>query len=370
VAILDVEQLLRPLSDDAPCGVDLEYDSAFVEMGRASQRLPDQQYGDTVIPGKEPEWIEVKSNALDVLGRSKDLRAAVLLTQAELRIDGLRGFSDALAVVKGFIEQYWEPVYPRLDPDDDNDPTLRVNSIGSLVDNGTMILPLQRTPIVRSRVAGNFSHRDIGIITGEFPRPDEDTDETIESRAKLIDAAFEDCDLAVLKSDALAAKSAADVVKQLDTALTQRVGSGSMRSLAPLAKELLAIHKILVDRLAKRGHSLTEAAAPAEEAAEVAEVAEATAPAVGGDSSANAPAATMVRQAQNWNADITCRDDAIKALERVCLYFEKYEPSSPLPLLLRRAKRLSSKSFLEILKDISPDGLGQAEALGGLERDG
>lgn len=361
MATLDVEQLLRPLSEDAPCGADLEYDSAFVEMGRTAQRVPDQQYGDTVIPGKEPEWGEVKQHALDVLGRTRDLRAAVLLAQAVLRTDGLKALADALSVVKGYVEQYWEPVHPRLDPDDDNDPTLRVNSIGSLADNATMVLPLQRTPIVRSRAAGTFSHRDIGIVSGEFPRADEDTDETIESRAKLIEAAFEDCDLGVLKSDALAAEAASTIVKQLDVALTQRVGAGATRSLAPLAKELAAIHKILADRLSKRGHSLTQAVAPVVAAAE--ETTEAVV--VGAAVTTTAPVLV-----HNWDAEIMCRDDAIKALERVCLYFEKHEPSSPLPLLLRRAKRLSTKSFLEILKDISPDGLGQAEALGGLDRDG
>ncbi|MFO0870448.1 MAG: type VI secretion system protein TssA [Pirellulales bacterium] len=369
MAKLNVDDLLRPLSESAPCGVDLEYDPQFVEMGRAAQRVPDQQYGDTVIPGKEPDWKLVKDCALDLLARTRDLRAAVLLTQAVLWTDGLAAFADALSVVRGYVEQFWDTVYPQLDPDDDNDPTLRVNSIATLADNGTMVLPLQRYPIVRSRVAGSFSHRDLGVVSGEFPRGENDDDEAIESRGKLIDAAFEDSDVGVLRADALAAAAAADAAKGLDVSLTKAVGAGSTRSLAPLVKELQAIHKILVDRLAKRGHGLQDEPAPEAAAPPPADApAETSAGETVGVVSGAAPA-TVVRLVRDWNADITSRDDAIKALEKVCLYFEKFEPSSPLPLLLRRAKRLSTKSFLEILKDISPDGLGQAAALGGIDRD-
>jgi type VI secretion system protein ImpA len=379
VANLNVEELLRPLSDAAPCGTDLEYDPAFIEMGRASQRVPDQQYGDTIIPGKEPDWPIVKSKALDVLKRSRDLRAATLLAQAVLRTDGLRAFADALSVVKGYVEQYWEAVFPLLDPDDDNDPTIRVNTIASLADAGSLVMPLQRLPIVRSRAAGAFSHYDIGVVTGEFPRSDDDDDdEKIESRSKLIDAAFEDVDISILRADAQAAGDAAETSKGLDTALTRQVGAGSSRGLGPLTKELQVIHKILVDRLGKRGYSLQDANTAQAEATASAETGgDGGSSPSGGTAGATMTAGAMtgaganvvVKLVHNWDADITCREDAIKALEKVCNYFEKYEPSSPLPLLLRRAKRLSTKSFLEILKDISPDGLGQAESLGGLNRD-
>lgn len=376
--ILNVEELLRPLSDDAPCGNDLEYDSVFVEMGRAAQRVPDQQYGDTVIPGKEPEWDVVKEHALNLLERTRDLRVAVTLAQAVLRTDGIGAFGEAVEVVKGYVEQYWEPVYPRLDPDDDNDPTLRVNSIASLADNGAMVYPLQTLPIVKSRAAGNFSHRDIGMITGEFPREKNVDDDEVERRSKLLDAAFEDITVPALRTDALAASRAADLVRQLDKALTLQVGAGNSRSLEPLVKELMAIHKILADRLIRRGASLEEPKAeapPAEVAPEAPADAGGSAgvagpgavAAVAGTAVVGATAVVQYVKVADWDAEIKSREDAIKALDRVCQYFEKYEPSSPLPLLLRRAKRLSTKSFLEILKDISPGGLDQAQSLGGTE---
>ena len=44
---------------------------------------------------------------------------------------------------------------------------------------------------------------------------------------------------------------------------------------------------------------------------------------------------------------------------------QRHEPSSPVPLLMGRAKRLVSLSFMEILKDMAPGGLSQASTIGG-----
>ena len=56
-------------------------------------------------------------------------------------------------------------------------------------------------------------------------------------------------------------------------------------------------------------------------------------------------------------------------LDRACEYFHRYEPSSPVPLLLERAKRLMSKDFVEILRDLAPDGIAQFEVVSGINRE-
>jgi type VI secretion system protein ImpA len=56
----------------------------------------------------------------------------------------------------------------------------------------------------------------------------------------------------------------------------------------------------------------------------------------------------------------------IDALDRICAYYAEHEPSSPLPVLLQRARRLVGKSFIEIIEDVAPDGAGQFRHLGGL----
>ena len=66
---------------------------------------------------------------------------------------------------------------------------------------------------------------------------------------------------------------------------------------------------------------------------------------------------------------IRSRQDAIRALDAVAEFFRRNEPSSPVPLFLERAKRLVSKSFLEVLADIAPEALARRGRRAGCRRD-
>src|SRR5262245_3205719 len=114
-------------------------------MERAAQGTPEQQYGDTIIPAKEPEWHEVKRCALELSERTTELRIGMYLTRALLKEDGLPAFRDCLALLRGYVENLWDKVHPQLDPDDDNDPTIRVNTIATLCDLGAIINVLRVT---------------------------------------------------------------------------------------------------------------------------------------------------------------------------------------------------------------------------------
>ena len=62
---------------------------------------------------------------------------------------------------------------------------------------------------------------------------------------------------------------------------------------------------------------------------------------------------------------VTTRAEALRLLDLVLTYYERYEPSSPLPLLIGRARRLADKDFMDILRDLAPDGLNQARLIAG-----
>jgi type VI secretion system protein ImpA len=61
------------------------------------------------------------------------------------------------------------------------------------------------------------------------------------------------------------------------------------------------------------------------------------------------------------------RQDAIRLLDTVCEFLMQSEPSNPAPLLIRRAQRLIGSDFLDIMRDMAPDGLGQIEVIAGLK---
>src|SRR5204863_304436 len=55
------------------------------------------------------------------------------------------------------------------------------------------------------------------------------------------------------------------------------------------------------------------------------------------------------------------------ALDMVCAYLERAEPTNPAPLLLRRARRLISHNFLQLMKELAPDALDQVARVMGVD---
>jgi type VI secretion system protein ImpA len=58
---------------------------------------------------------------------------------------------------------------------------------------------------------------------------------------------------------------------------------------------------------------------------------------------------------------------SMKALDRICEFYAKTEPSSPVPLLLKRAQRMAGMNFLEIINDLTPDSIHQVNLVAGIK---
>lgn len=338
--IANIESLLQPVSADAPCGVDLEYDPAFLELERISQGKPEQQMGSTIVPAQEPDWREVAKRTMELFAKTKDLRIAIRLTRALFRIEGLAGLSDGLAVMRGLVERFWDGFYPRLDPDDGNDPTFRVNILMELCDPANFVDRVRTTPIVAAKSFGRFSLRDIAISTGELP-PDAGSEAPSSS---AIDGAFMECPLPELQGTADVVRASIASLTAIEAFFGDKVIASSGPNFSKLTEVLRAADKALSVRLERRG----VVAAPTGEAGATGEA--------GPGAGAAGP---------SMSGEINSREDVIRVLDKICLYYERVEPSSPIPILLKRSKRLVSANFLDILKDIAPDGLSQAENLRG-----
>jgi type VI secretion system protein ImpA len=345
MGVIDVDGLVGEISPDKPCGEDLEYDAEFSELERAAQGQEAHQMGDAVIEGSGPDWKAVKRLSLSLFTRTRDMRVAAYLIRALIHTDGFPGLRDGLLVLKGILNSFWEEVHPQLDPEDDNDPTFRMNTLSSFIDPGTTLRSLREAPLVSSKILGVFSMRDIQMANGDIPAPQGKE----APQASVIDGAFQEMDLEELQATAEAANQAVEELKAIEDFVTTQVGAAQAVDLSAFAQEMKPIQQVLSDQLGRRG-----VAAPGAEA-------EADAPAAGGAAAA-APAAGL-----SMTGEIQSREDAIRMLDKVIEYFNKYEPSSPIPLLLVRAKRLVSKSFMEIMQDLAPDGLAQAQMMGGVD---
>ncbi len=346
MSVIEIEALLSDVAADMPCGEDLEYDPLFAEMEKLAQETPERQYGDTIIPAEPPDWRGVKKAALSLLERTRDLRVAVYLARALLQSDGFPGFAEGLALVEGLIERYWDGAYPLLDPDDDNDPTLRINTIVALCDSETTLRDLRETPLVSSRALGRFSLRDVQVAMGVLT-PVAGDDEELPTQSRL-DAAFQDADLEVLQATAEAVAGARERVERIEAALTDQVGVTQAPDMSDLTGVLKEVRQVLTEQLQRRGVSATGETEGQGES----------------EDGAASGAATGQRLVVG---DIASREDVIRMLDKICDYFSRYEPSSPVPFLLKRAKNLVTKDFMEIMLDLAPGGTEQANLIFGLQ---
>lgn len=346
MSIIDIDKLLEEIDPDAPCGDDLEYDPAFIELEQHAKGKPEQQMGDSVVPAEEPEWRAVKKGALSLLERTKDLRTGVHLIRALVNTDGVVGLSDGLGLLRGFVEQYWEPVHPQLDPDDNNDPMLRVNTLMSLCDRDTMRRYVREAPLVSSKVLGRFGLRDVDIATGKLSPPSDS--EEAPPTMNQIEAAFTECPLDDLRATTEAVGDSIEHLGAIEGFVTDQVGAANAPSFSPLVDELKGAHKTLEEQLAR----LSPEDAGLMEGSGAEGV-------VGAAAGAGRP----------FNGQITNRQDVVRALDAVCEYYKRTEPSSPVPLLVQRAKRLMWKDFMEILRDLAPDGATQAQVFCGEENE-
>ena len=77
----------------------------------------------------------------------------------------------------------------------------------------------------------------------------------------------------------------------------------------------------------------------------------------------------MAQAAPAVTGAIRNREDVVMLLDKICGYYERNEPSSPLPLLLQRCRKLAALSFIDIVKDLAPSALQQVELIGGIAKE-
>lgn len=343
--MIELAKLLEDVSPDASCGPNLEYDSAFTELERSLQGKPEQVMGDTVIPAVPPKWDEVQKKALALFPRTKDLRVATYLIRALVQTKGLVGLSEGLAVLLGLVKSHWDLLYPQLDVGDNNDPTERINILLSLCDPEAILRNVREAPLVQSKVFGKFSLRDIAIASGVEAFVNDSSGSRPEMSS--IEAAFTDSSVESVQANAAVVHKGIEQIAELESLVSEKVGVTNAPNFSRLSDVLKEIEKVFTEQLEKHGG----AALATEER----------------DKTNNVNASSSLSSGVSSAGHIGSREDVYRMLDKIIDFYKQNEPSSPIPLLLNRAKQLISKDFMEIVNDLVPAGAQQAKTLCGLD---
>src|SRR5262245_49562628 len=161
----DSQVLLRPISVEHPCGENLE-DTPLLAGFDALRLFGESRSPEAVLePGenrKPPEWGDLKTNALDAVGKSKDLRLLAYLGVALLRTDGLGAFFETIRVASVWLDTYWHQVYPLVD----DDALARRNALNCFADPMAIVERVRRVPLIERRQHGRLRMRVLEISVG------------------------------------------------------------------------------------------------------------------------------------------------------------------------------------------------------------
>ena len=86
---------------------------------------------------------------------------------------------------------------------------------------------------------------------------------------------------------------------------------------------------------------------------------------VAGEATNGAAAEAAETPAVALRGEVRSRDDVLRAIDAICAYYARAEPSSPVPLLLQRCRRMVTMSFVDILKEMLPESVAGLQKIAG-----
>lgn len=323
-----LQNFLDPVAEDALCGEDLDNkgDDEFMRIEREIEKADESR-----------EWKKLREDAKKILPITKDFRLIARFSRASLHTESspIEGLAQGLYLTREYIDKYWDCVFPPEDKDDPDEKYAdRINAIAELGSWPSVVLPLRKKcPLLSFNGMDPYFLDELvafqnGDVVADKQSPKAIFDTLSSEEKSQVDA--------TLNSFKIALEITEDI-KRLLSEKTEMVFVDFDSYLIPSLQD---------------GFSALSDLSP-------------NAKAVPLNSEAKKEDSSNTNQSTKTVGSVQSRDDVIKLLDMICNYYEANEPSSPLPLLLKRAKGIVHKDFLEVLAELVPDSINMVEPVFG-----
>ncbi|MBZ9734263.1 type VI secretion system protein TssA [Mesorhizobium sp. CA18] len=378
--MIDLALWLNPLNGENPSGEDLRNDPAFHELERLAEPQLKVVHDGNSKPTSQPspvDWAAVLEKAEELRARGRDLRLLVIVARALANEEGLAGLAQGLTLIARTFEQYWDTMHPSLRTGAPRDAALR--RINALLDlqNGQegLLANLRQMAFFSPRAIGPISGRDLeqaaldervmlqeaasGLGAAEKAALTSAHNQLL-NRVRTGCAAQIDQAADVMTSLLADARAAIAALDAVDAALNARIdGHGAT---IPELKKFLQRLLTTLERNSGAGATANGAAKATPQAA-----AEPAMPARNGHGAETMASVTSAVEASTGLPDrINSRDEVVKCLDLVVAFYDRTEPSSPIPHLARRVRRMVHMDFVELMEDLAPSGLKEFRLLAGV----
>ncbi|WP_299666528.1 type VI secretion system ImpA family N-terminal domain-containing protein [uncultured Ruegeria sp.] len=371
---MDFEVLLEPLEGDNPSGAELRNDPRFHAIERlletaakTNRVLPDGTLNPSALP---TDWSSIENDGLELAKTGRDLRMLNVLIRARVASDSFEGLSAGLKMLDTTLDTYWDNLNPPLRDRDTPHACVqpRQNAIKQLENDDNGLLGDLKFSIA-------LSPRGIGPLTGEDLAAatlsvfDAQARYTGATEAELADIATKhEARIGRVKAGtrALAAEEP-ERAEALVTTLKQAqetLGSICTRfnasagyekdpglNLKELGEFLGQVQTTLEVAMSDMSDAADDSAAPTPQPQATPQAA----------APATAPAGTAAPGAVSSRADVE------RCLDGIIAFYERTEPSSPIPHLARRLRRMVPMDFMDLMEEVAPSGLKEFRNVAGVE---
>ncbi|GGY02111.1 type VI secretion system protein TssA [Massilia dura] len=332
--MLDIAQLLVPISVARVCGEDLSFSTEVDTIAHARRHDdPTLDQGEWVEALKQADWPYVARHCEKLIrSRSKDLRLAVWLAEAHAKTRHFRGLGDGYALLAGLCERFWDSVYPVADAGDHEQ---RI---------GNLFWLLARSPQLVREIPLT---EDGSVCLADF--------DAARQRAASIQGPDEWGNGRTV---------AGPTVDELDARRRRNTDAFNAQLFADARyclQSLLAFEKAVDQRLGGDGPSFTTAREALQQAIDFIGL---LAPAGGAAAADGGPAAAPAANTPA-NGAVASRQEAIGQLREVAEYFRRTEPHSPVAYLADKAAAWAAMPLHQWLRAVvkDPNQLAQLDEL-------
>ncbi len=375
---MDLEPFLVPVGSDNASGSELRNDPRFHAIERLMEpaartfRLENVKSGGSGAVAID--WSDILAQSAELAAAGRDVRLLVVVARALANAEGIAGLEQGFGLLTTTVEQYWETVHPALreSPSPREAATRRINSLYQLEnsDNG-LLCDMEFTTVLAPRGIGPVTFADLGAAAltrsqaqAELPSGlgDKEMAEILSRHDARVNRVAAACRAqAIERPEEMAAlvqsiEAARGALAALETGLSARVGENGV------GIKFKDLDKVLTRALAplQAAQATATPGTPATEGTVMADpVSAVSASATNG--AHPPPAAGGIPGAVNSRRDVE------RCLDMIIDFYERTEPSSPIPHLARRMRKMVPMNFLQLMEEIAPSGMKEFKNVAGVD---
>lgn len=368
---MNSEPFLRPFEGSQPSGVELRHEPSFIaiesQLNPAARKNRIDSNGD-LKPHVPVDWAKIVTDAEKLAARGRDLRLLVVVARAWTNQAGFDGLAAGLELVADALEAHWDSIHPELR------------------DRPDKILAAKG----REGAIRDIENRDDGILG------DLEMSILVEPRGiapvwggDLAQAALSDYEYMQVGTGGMS--SAEKAMHSAGHAQLQGSVQAALMATQEEAPEILAglINGIDAAERARSALEVAYAKAGGFENGGGCRLKELetfllrcrTALDGAPQGAANAAAADAPTEGQPMTSEntpapasgssisgrIETRGEVERCLDMIVEFYERTEPSSPIPHLAQRMRRMVPMDFMQLIEEVAPSGLKDFKNIAGVD---